>query len=154
MEPWTGALPYFPEHEIRCRGTGIIRVDPRFAALLCGLRAQWGAPLYPTSFCRTPEHNRQVQGHPRSLHLTSRAGVENDRVTRVLYGTCAADLYWADWTDTRKHDFARVAWSHGLSVGLHPAFMHVDARTLGGLMQTVFTYSNWGGEFDPDAVMQ
>lgn len=139
MTAWTGALPFFSEQELSCRGSGVIKLHPTFAAALPALRLAWG-PLTPTSVCRTPEHNEAIGGHPRSLHLT-------DNAHRDTEGTAAADLLWNTWESERRLDFARLAWDLGWSIGLHPTFVHVDRRRDIGLRQRVFIYGPWDGSF-------
>lgn len=143
---WTTALPYFPRHELACKGTGIIKLHGSFAAQLPALRAQWGQPLQPTSVCRAPEHNANVGGHPTSLHLT-------DNPKHPTAGTMAADIYWAQWDAGKKLDFAQLAWGLGWSVGLHDTFIHIDRRRDIGLRQAVFLYGRWSGVFKPEEVI-
>lgn len=138
-EAWTGALPYFPEHELRCKGTGVILLHPTFAATLPALRVEWGKPLVMTSVCRSPEHNKAVSGHPRSLHLT-------ENPDHPTLGTAAGDISWLLWNREKRLEFAQLAWCLGWSVGLHDTFVHVDRRLDIGLEQRVFTYgNNWSG---------
>lgn len=141
------ALPYFGEDELACPCCGQIALDIRFAARLPDLRDRWGQPLYPTSVCRCKRHNRQVGGHPRSLHLI-------DNPVHPTWGTMAADLSWADWRTGDRLTFAQLAWVSGFSVGLNPRFIHIDLRKLIGLQQTVFTYKGWRehDQFKPDEV--
>lgn len=142
---WTSAIPYFSEDELACKGTGLLKLDIRFAAALPALRAAWNAPLNPTSVCRAPEHNQAVGGHPHSLHLT-------ENPTHKTYGCMAADFAWRSWPKQRQLEFARLAKKLGWAVGLHDAFVHVDRRRDIGRVPVVFLYgSNWTG-FQPDEV--
>ena len=143
---WYKPLPYFTAKELACKATGTIKLHDTFAAYLPALRAEWGAPLYPTSVCRTPEHNKGVGGHPRSLHLT-------ENPVHPTSGSMAADLHWQDWPTKRKLRFARLAHKRGWSVGLHDTFVHVDRRKDIGLTQAVFVYGQWSGEFKADEVI-
>lgn len=150
---WTDALPYFPRHELDCKGsrdggpgTGVIQLDIRMATALPYLREQWGRALSPTSVCRTPSHNESVGGHPRSLHLTDNPAHPTAR------GTLAADLGWRGWPTADQLDLARLAWELGWAVGLHDGFVHVDRRREIGLQQTVFLYGTWTGAFGPEEV--
>lgn len=139
---WTQALPYFSESELACKGTGIIRLDSRFAAALPALRLAWGRPLSPISVCRAPLHNEAVKGHPRSLHLT-------ENPVHPTKGCMAADIAWQSWPEQDQLDFARLAYKLGWSVGLHDGFIHVDLRkalNLPNLLQAVFLYGGrWTG---------
>jgi len=143
---WTTALPYFSEDELACKGSGIVALDPRFAAHLPALRASWGRPLFPTSVCRSPEHNESEGGHPRSLHLT-------ENPVHPTEGCMAADIFWRNWSKDLKLEFAQLAWSLGWSVGLHDVFIHVDRRKDLGLAQSVFLYGSWSSPFSPGEVV-
>ena len=149
MMPITTAIPYFSESELRCKGTGVIKLDPRFADARPKLREAWGSPLSPNSVCRTPVHNIREKGHPSSLHLT-----ENPKWPTL--GTMAADIRWRGWEPERQLAFARVAWGLGWSVGLHDGFCHVDRRAdlnLRELPQSVFLYGTWTGKFGRDDIV-
>lgn len=141
---WTEALPYFTKNELACKGSGIIKIDLRFAAALPALREKWGKPITVNSVCRTPEHNAKVGGHPSSLHLT-------ENPVRKTNGTMAADLSWANWSQEERIKLARLAYNMGFAVGLHNSFIHIDLRTAVGLNKTVFLYGAWSG-FSPQEV--
>ena len=141
---WTGALPFFAENELACKGTGVIKLDMRFAAALPALRAKWDRPMILTSVCRTPEHNERAGGHPRSLHLT-------ENPVHPTEGTMAADVAWRDWPQAEQLQFARVAYRLGWAIGLHNGFCHIDRRGDIGLPKTVFLYGSWDG-FDRNEV--
>lgn len=138
-------MEFFSENELKCKGTGVIKLDPLFESELPELRRDWGRPLYPTSICRSPEHNKSVGGHPYSLHLT-----ENPK--HKTGGTAAADLYWGNWSLDDQLEFAKLAWSRGWSVGLHNTFIHVDRRDTAGLPQTSFIYGSWDNKFSPSDI--
>jgi zinc D-Ala-D-Ala carboxypeptidase len=139
---WSEALPYFSKKELACKGSGVIRLDLRFAASLPALRLDWGRPLTLTSVCSSPEHNKSVGGHPRSLHLT-----ENH--VHPVQGTMAADIAWSEWSNLDRERFYRTALTLGWSVGLHPSFVHVDRRSDVGLPRVTFHYPTWNRAF-PD----
>jgi hypothetical protein len=158
MQPVCTAIAYFGAHELDCNGTrdigkdghpipgtGVIKMDPRFARALPELREAWGEPLLTNSVCRTPAHNTRIGGHWRSLHLT-----DNPHWPSV--GSMAADIRWRSWSTTKKLAFARMAYSMGWSVGLHDGFCHVDRRADIGLTKRCFLYGTWGGVFDPSEV--
>jgi hypothetical protein len=90
LQPVTTAIEFFSEKELACKGTGVIKLDPRFAVALPELRRAWGKSLSPNSICRTPEHNAKVGGNPNSLHMT-----ENAKWPTL--GTMAADISWRGW---------------------------------------------------------
>lgn len=142
----TTTIPYFSEQELRCKGTGIIRMDPLFESELPRLREAWGKPLSPSSVCRAPSHNAKVGGHPRSLHLT-------ENPVHKVAGTAAADITWRGWPSSDRLAFARLAWSMGWSVGLHDGFCHIDRRDAAGLPQTAYLYGAWSGAFGPGQIM-
>lgn len=140
------AIEFFSERELACKGTGVIKLDPRFAEALPKLRRAWGSALSPTSVCRTPEHNTKVGGHPRSLHLT-------ENPAHPSQGCMAADIAWRHWPTSQKLEFAKLAWSMGWAVGLHDGFCHIDRRADIGLKRTVFLYGTWSGAFSPGDVV-
>jgi len=136
----TSEIPYFSQRELACKGTGVIRLDARFAKALVALRREWNSPLIPNSVCRTPEHNKNEKGHPTSLHLT-------ENPVRKTNGTMAIDIRWRDWSRQKKIDFCRFARKLGWSVGLHEGFVHLDRRVDVGLPQAIFLYGKWNNEF-------
>jgi zinc D-Ala-D-Ala carboxypeptidase len=144
---WAQALPYFPVRELECKcGCGTVKLDTRFAALLPALRQAWGRPLTPTSVCRCPKHNAAVGGHPRSLHLT-----ENSHWPTT--GSGAADISWRGWPTEDQLQFARLAHSQGLRVGLHNGFIHVDIGRLLGHNPRPFVYGEWSAPFRVEDVL-
>lgn len=148
MRSVTNRIPYFTETELACKSSGIVCMDPRFAAELPRLREAWGRPLTLNSVCRTPAHNAAAGGHPSSLHLTA-----NPRWPTL--GAMAADVRWRDWHVADMLAFARLAWRLGWAIGLHNGFCHVDRRgdlVLSELPRQVFVYGSWDGRFGPDAV--
>ena len=150
MNTWNEAIPFFSKDELACKGTGIVKLNREFAAMLPALRRAWGKPLTPNSVCRTPEYNRQINngegGHPHSLHLT-----ENPK--HPIEGTAAADIRWRGWKEEDQLKFARLAYSLGFAVGLHDGFCHVDWRQGAGLPQLCFLYGTWTGGFSTKDVI-
>lgn len=146
MSSWNHPLPYFTAAEVACKGTGVIRIDRRFALALMALRFLWGAAFTVSSLCRTPSHNTAVGGHPNSLHLTENPKHDTD-------GAMAADVPWAGWSEGDQLAFAQMAWGLGFSVGLNDAFCHIDYRKAIGLPQNVFTYgARWTGRITEDQI--
>lgn len=143
---WAGAIPYFSENELKCKGSGKLVLDIRFASRLPELRASWGGAMTLNSCCRSPEHNKRVGGHPNSLHLT-----KNPK--HPTHGTAACDVRWGDWSHEFQLGFARLAYSKGWSVGLHNSFCHIDARKWCDLNQAVFLYGSWDGRFTKEDVL-
>jgi zinc D-Ala-D-Ala carboxypeptidase len=140
-------IPFFSRRELACKGTGAVRLDKRFADALVALRTEWGKPLDPTSVCRTPQHNKNVGGHPNSLHLT----INEKRPTN---GTMAIDINWRNWSKDLKLEFARFAWQRGWAVGLHEGFIHLDRRKDIGMKPTIFLYGVWQGAFGAKEIQQ
>jgi len=139
---WTAPIPYFSEDELKCPGSGILRLDENFAVRLPVLRHEWGRPLIANSVCRSQSYNDQIGGHPRSLHMTRNPH-------HPTAGSMAADIRWHDWPAEHKCRFARLAWQRGWSIGLNDAFCHIDRRRDIGLHQTVFIYDGqWSMPFD------
>jgi zinc D-Ala-D-Ala carboxypeptidase len=149
MKPVTTAIEFFGADELKCKGSGIIKLDPRFAVALPELRRAWGKPLTANSVCRTPEHNKKVGGQPSSLHLT-------DNPKWPSLGTMAIDVGWRDWSRETRIAFCKLAWSMGWSIGLHNSFVHLDRRAdlgVAGLNQAIFLYGEWSGAFNREQIV-
>jgi zinc D-Ala-D-Ala carboxypeptidase len=65
--------PNFSPAEIACRGTGALKLHPEALDKLQALRDRLGKPLILRSAYRSPEHNRAVDGAPRSKHMDGTA---------------------------------------------------------------------------------
>ena len=63
----------FSPAEIACRGTGQIKLHPEALDKLQALRDRLGKPLIVRSAYRSPEHNRNIGGAPRSKHMDGTA---------------------------------------------------------------------------------
>ena len=63
----------FSPAEIACRGTGQLKLHPEALDKLQALRDRLGKPLILRSAYRSPEHNRNVGGAPRSKHMDGTA---------------------------------------------------------------------------------
>ena len=63
----------FSPVEIACRGTGQLKLHPEALDKLQALRDRLGKPLIVRSAYRSPEHNRNVGGAPRSKHMDGTA---------------------------------------------------------------------------------
>ena len=122
-------LPNFTRDELKCNGSGLLILAPGFGQALQGLRDAYGKPMTVTSCCRSKSHNRNVGGHPRSLHIC-------DFPPRDTGGTCAIDVVVSD-----REELIQLAWDRGWSVGIHSQFVHLDLRTeYANLRQLRFEY--------------
>jgi hypothetical protein len=65
--------PNFSPAEIACRGTDKLLINAPALDKLQALRNRLGKPLILRSAYRSPEHNRAVDGAPRSKHLDGTA---------------------------------------------------------------------------------
>ncbi len=63
----------FSPAEIACRGTGQLKLHPEALDRLQALRDRLGKPLIVRSAYRSPQHNRNVGGAPRSKHMDGKA---------------------------------------------------------------------------------
>ena len=63
----------FSPAEIACRGTGQLKLHPEALDKLQALRDRLGKPLIVRSAYRSPAHNRNVGGAPRSKHMDGTA---------------------------------------------------------------------------------
>ncbi|WLD56895.1 D-Ala-D-Ala carboxypeptidase family metallohydrolase [Salinispirillum sp. LH 10-3-1] len=108
---------YFTKKELACKGTGIIRLAPRFADELLALRLELDEPMNLTSACRSKSHNTNVGGHPRSLHVC-------DEPYWPTGGCCAVDVGTTD--PAYRARLIKTALLMGWSVGVHKDFIHLD----------------------------
>lgn len=122
---------YFSKDELKCKGTGELKLSPGFLGELVWLREVFDRPMVVTSCCRSPEHNKNVGGHPRSLHLT-----ESDYWPAK--GTLAIDI--ATPNEGYRWDLIPLARQLGWSVGHGKGFIHLDKRTHIGLTRAEFDY--------------
>jgi uncharacterized protein YcbK (DUF882 family) len=111
--PWEeDRWPNFSPHELDCKGTGWIAIDPVALDLLQEMRTIIGKPFYVVSAYRSPSHNRYVGGAKHSFH---KDGVAFD----ISMG------------NHDPHEFKRVAEQVGMDgIGTYPRsnFIHVDNR--------------------------
>ncbi|MCC5809898.1 MAG: hypothetical protein JJU06_05945 [Ectothiorhodospiraceae bacterium] len=122
----------FTKDELRCKGSGMLRLAPGFADELKALRVTLNEPMVINSACRSDAHNRAVGGHPRSLHVC-------DATYWPTGGCCAIDVRTTDAAYRAR--IIRLALNMGWSVGLHAAFVHLDRRSdYTSLEQSVFPY--------------
>jgi uncharacterized protein YcbK (DUF882 family) len=127
------ATPYFTVQELQCKGTGEFKCNPLFLCYLSVLRHKMGKPFVITSACRSPEHNKNVGGHPTSLHLT-----ENDKWHSN--GTMAVDISTNGWTLYERQKLIQLAMNDGWNVGIAKTFIHVDRGQDIGLTPRVWDY--------------
>ena len=64
---------YFTEDEMRCRGSGNVRMDEDFMTKLVAVRKKLSAPMTITSGYRDPEHNDRIGGSKSSAHVEGKA---------------------------------------------------------------------------------
>ena len=141
-------LPNFSAEELRCEGSGELRLAYGFAPALQGLRdaltldyardgmrpeeAEAAAAMIVNSACRSPAHNTDVGGAEESLHLTRGGRVDG----------CAAVDIKADREE--DHEYRRRlidgARDRGWSIGFHDQFLHLDARAWYGHDRVEFDY--------------
>lgn len=75
---WAKLWPNFTPQEMASKDydvskAGQVFMEPEVMTKLQTLRNELGIPLIVTSGYRTPAHNAEVGGHPKSLHLQGRA---------------------------------------------------------------------------------
>lgn len=122
----------FSRTELACRGSGLLILAPEFADFLLELRLAMDMPMFVNSACRSKEHNRSVNGHPRSLHVC-------DFPHWPTQGCCAIDVSthkyspeenrWFERPDNYRARLRDIAWDLGWSVGHGATFLHLDRRT-------------------------
>ena len=100
----------FSPAEIACRGTGQIKLHPEALDRLQALRDRLGKPLIVRSAYRSPEHNRNIGGAPRSKHMD---------------GT-AFDIAMANHDPVAFEAAAREVGFLGFGFYPRSGFMHID----------------------------
>ena len=108
----------FSPREIACKGTGRVLVNEAALDKLQALRDKLGIPILLTSAYRSPQHNRNVGGAPRSLHMQ---------------GT-AFDVRMENQNPTAFEAAARKVGFTGFGYYPRSGFIHIDtgpARTWG-----------------------
>ena len=134
--------PYFKAKELACQRGFTVWCADGFLIELNHLRKRVGFPIKLNSGCRTPEHNKDIGGHPNSLHLT-----ENPK--HPTGGCMAVDVSVNGYTPDQHAFFIATAWYNGWSLGrgdkvedgVVSGFIHVDRRVDIGLTQNEFFYS-------------
>ena len=102
-------LKYFTPQEIACKGTGKLFVNMKALSKLDHFRSVFNKPIKVSSAYRSPYHNAQVGGAPKSYH------VKGEAFDIVLGGYDKSDII----------KFAKLAGFTGLGVN-YRTFVHVD----------------------------
>ena len=124
---------YFTVDELKCKASGLTRLAPGFGEHLIDLRIKWGKPMIVNSACRSFQHNKDVGGNARSLHVY-------DKPFWPTQGCCAIDISCTD--PIRRAALCTLALSMGWWVGVNEKFLHLDRRMDFGIAESVgiFTY--------------
>jgi len=126
----------FTAKELRCKGSGLLILAPGFGEELQALRDAFGQPMVLNSACRSLERNRQIGGHPRSLHIC-------DFPPHKTGGCCAVDVDTSRRPVEYRRALQQLAWDRGWSIGLGNSFLHLDLRIrYTKLPKAVFHYGN------------
>ncbi len=133
--------PYFKAKELACQRGFTLWCADGFLIELNFLRKRLGFPMKINSGCRTPEHNKDIGGHPNSLHLT-----ENPK--HSTGGCMAVDIGLDGMVESQHTALIATAYSFGWSLGrgdkvvdgVVSGFLHIDRRVEIGLPQTEFFY--------------
>lgn len=130
---WTN-YANFSESELACQGTGTVMVSERFMEELQALRTEFGQGMTINSGCRSAEHNRNVGGHPRSLHICDEPAHPGQD------GCLAVDIRTS--SGVYRGQLFQIAWQRGWSIGWNAKknFLHLDRRDFVGLPQNSFDY--------------
>ena len=64
---------YFSEEELRCKGTGELKMMEEFMSKLIELRKKLGQPMVISSGYRSPEYNERIGGSSKSAHILGKA---------------------------------------------------------------------------------
>lgn len=112
---------YFSTTELKCKGSGMIKLAPGFAEKLLELRLLFDEPMIINSACRSEAHNRKVGGHPRSLHVC-------DFPARPTGGCCAVDVRTWQQPPEYRQRLIELARAKDWSIGYGSGFLHLDRR--------------------------
>lgn len=117
------SLRHFSDRELASPDTGLYCLASGFGPRLDELRFRVKAPIIVTGGARSKEHNVEVGGHPRSLHVY-------DVPFWDTGGCCAVDVADTRGSAYRAH-LVGEALEMGFSVGINIAkkFIHIDDRS-------------------------
>ena len=127
-----GDFQLFTFDELACPKTQAHYFTMAFKTRLVELREKFGKPMFITSGSRSFEHNKNIGGHPRSLHVYDHPARDNQ------VGALAVDVR----SNGAQYNYflIKLALELGWSVGVAKTFIHIDRRDLIGLPQSVFGY--------------
>ena len=98
---------HFSEDELRCKGTGEIKMDEPFMKKLVALRKKLNQTMSITSGYRHPAHNSVIGGARNSPHLYGKA-VDVAETHKVV---CAAAREHYNRVEAKEDDFIKqLAW--------------------------------------------
>lgn len=124
----------FYADEFWCKHCRKMKFHPGFMDRLQGVRTELQLPMHPTSGCRCAFYNREIEGHPKSLHILDEPQHPGQK------GTMAVDI--ATSNGPYRGRLFVIAYRHGFSIGWNAkrGFLHLDWRIAVGLVQTTFDY--------------
>lgn len=111
---------FFSAQELKCKGSGGLKLAIGFAANLIELREAFGQSMRVLSCCRSTHYNKKVGGALRSFHIY-------DDPNLPAKGTCAIDI--ATPNVIEKDRLFHLAKSKGWSIGVYKNFLHLDRRS-------------------------
>jgi zinc D-Ala-D-Ala carboxypeptidase len=99
MRDWR--WPNFMPHEIACKGTGLLIIDPESMDKLQAFRNAVGIPFRPNSAYRSESHNKRVGGAKNSQHRLGKAFdiPITSRMTRELIHEKAKEVGFTGFGD-------------------------------------------------------
>lgn len=119
MDMWTKTTPYFKRSEFACKcGCGQDVVDAELISILNEVRECFGA-LVITSGNRCEQHNSNVGGAKRSMHLTGKAAD-----IRPLLSDPNFDIKLDGIHEMLTNRFPD---KYGIAIGSN--FVHIDTRS-------------------------
>ena len=110
----------FSAQELKCKGSGGIRLAQGFANHLIDLRKAFDQSMRVLSCCRSTNYNKKVGGASKSFHIY-------DDPASPANGTCAIDI--ATPNAIEKNRLFHLAKSKGWSIGVYKNFLHLDRRS-------------------------
>ncbi len=109
---------HFTYEELACPKTGIVQLQPGFIDDLELFRVTYNNPVYPTSCCRSEDHNASIGGHERSLHMFNNPYWKID--------TIAIDVKRP--ADELLHYMIKAALLLDWTVRIYARHVHLDKR--------------------------
>lgn len=109
----------FRTHELRCKGSGGLKLASYFPEKLIELRLKFNRKMQVLSCCRSKAYNQRIGGTPKSFHIYDDSPWDID-------GSCAIDIKTP--SQSYKEALFKLAKDLAWSIGIYSNFLHLDRR--------------------------